>query len=94
MLSHVQFSQIKKMLQGSLREVECPCGVHFYTCSTRAVYHNNACRQHFFREKNREGFDNGKISDVEIVKINDDNNETINQLIEKEKIYANKLKSI
>lgn len=32
-------------------EMKCPCGETFYTYSKRSIYHNNACKQYFFRLK-------------------------------------------
>lgn len=51
MLSQSQFYKLQKLLNGNIRQVECPCGDTFFTLSTKAIYHSNSCRQRFFREK-------------------------------------------
>ena len=95
MLSHPQFFQLKRLLKDNIREVECPCGIRFYTCNTRAIYHSNACRQHFFRIKQSEvANEEPSQEQVETTEIQQAENETLNLLFEKNKINANKLKSI
>ena len=99
MLSHPQFFQLKRLLKDNIREVECPCGIRFYTCNTRSIYHSNACRQQFFRLKKLELVEFEKVQEqqietTEIKEIKEEDEKTINELIAKSQLYSNKLKAI
>ena len=107
MLSQNQFSQLKKLLQGNIIEVECPCGVRFYTFSNKAIYHNGACRQKYFRLKQFNLIEEAVVieernvepketehKEPQIIQFKIKNNEKLNRLIQKEKLYTNKLKNL
>lgn len=107
MLSQNQFSQLKKLLQGNIIEVECPCGVHFYTFSNRAIYHNGACKQKYFRAKQFNLIEEAEVieerevesketehKESQTIQPKEKNNEKLNRLIEKGKLYTNKLKNL
>lgn len=95
MLTKDQFFQFRKLFKDTFREVECPCGIHFYTNNPRAIYHSNACRQYFFRNKQLEiPKEEEQKQEVRTIQLHEQNDITLKQLREKEKIYNNKLKAI
>jgi len=101
MLSHLQFSQLNRILQGNFREVVCPCGAVFYSFSPIAMYHNNACRQKYFRMKKSGvvGKIENKIVEIKITKQEEqvqepDNELLLNKLLEKNNQLTRKLKNL
>jgi hypothetical protein len=97
MLSHIQFNQLKKMLENNTLH-EVICRAVFYSSSTSAKFHSNSCRQKYFRLRKLGVLENELIKDepkiVQLPEQVEEEQEILNQLIEKSKIYTNKLNAI